>query len=370
MDKKQYYIAYQLQFFADGPGGEKTEDATTKKLDDARKKGQVAKSVELNNGVQLLILFLAIKLLIGFLGERFVGGFSEYFDYINRYSGEVMNTGIGQSIVNDAIQYTIITMLPILIITLVTSFVIMVAQVKWKLSGEPLKPKFDKISPISGFKRMFSKDKIMELVKSIVKIIVIIVVAYNELKSSWGVVRNLYSVSLESAILLIGDTVINLGIKISVLFLIIGLADLFYQKRKFKNYMKMTKQEIKDEFKQTEGDPQIKSKIRAKMREASQRRMMQQLPEADVVITNPTHLAVAIKYEKGSSSAPVVIAKGADYIAQKIKDAAREHQIEIVENKPLARMLYYNVELGDEIPSELYQMVAEVLAYVYTQKKN
>ena len=133
--------------------------------------------------------------------------------------------------------------------------------------------------------------------------------------------------------------------------------------------MKMTKQEVKDEFKSTEGDPHIKGKIRSKMREASQRRMMQSVPEADVVITNPTHLAVALKYDRDSSSAPIVVAKGADYVAQKIKEIAREHKVEIVENKPVARMLYYNVDVDQEIPPELYQTVAEILAYVYGLKQ-
>ncbi|MEE0117540.1 MAG: EscU/YscU/HrcU family type III secretion system export apparatus switch protein, partial [Lachnospiraceae bacterium] len=151
-------------------------------------------------------------------------------------------------------------------------------------------------------------------------------------------------------------------------YLIVGLADWIYQKVKFKNDMKMTKQEVKDEYKNTEGDPQIKGRQRQRMREASQRRMMQDVPKADVVITNPTHLAVALKYDAEQAKAPVVLAKGEDYLAQKIKEKARECHIEIVENKPLARMLYANVDIGAEIPPELYQAVAEVLAMVYNLK--
>jgi flagellar biosynthetic protein FlhB len=152
--------------------------------------------------------------------------------------------------------------------------------------------------------------------------------------------------------------------------MIVAAIDYFYQKHKFKDDMKMTKQEIKDEYKNSEGNPQIKGKIRSKMQEASRRRMMQSLPNADVVITNPTHFAVAIKYDAEISSAPIVIAKGQDYLAQRIKDSAKENHINIVENKPLARMLYYNVDVGKEVPAELYQAVAEVLAYVYGLKKN
>ena len=161
---------------------------------------------------------------------------------------------------------------------------------------------------------------------------------------------------------------INTGIKISIVYLVIGLADFIYQKHKFNEDMKMTKQEVKDEYKNTEGDPQIKGRQRRKMQEVSQKRMMQDVPKADVVITNPTHFAVALKYEAEVSSAPVVLAKGEDYLAQKIKEVARENKIEIVENKPLARMLYHNVDVGAEIPPELYQAVAEVLAAVYKAK--
>ena len=173
---------------------------------------------------------------------------------------------------------------------------------------------------------------------------------------------------LIQAINLAAETVVDLGIRISAVYMIIALADFVYQKVKFNNDMKMTKQEIKEEYKQQEGDPQIKGQIRQKMRDASRRRMMQELPQADVVITNPTHYAVAIKYDPEVADAPVVIAKGEDYMAARIKEVARENKIEIVENKPLARMLYANVDIGQTIPPELYQAVADVLAFVYHLK--
>lgn len=178
----------------------------------------------------------------------------------------------------------------------------------------------------------------------------------------------MYDLGLNQAVALVGTLIINTGIKISIVYLVIGLADFIYQKHKFNEDMKMTKQEVKDEYKNTEGDPQIKGRQRRKMQEVSQKRMMQDVPKADVVITNPTHFAVALKYEAKVSSAPVVLAKGEDYLAQKIKEVARENKIEIVENKPLARMLYHNVDVGAEIPPELYQAVAEVLAAVYKAK--
>lgn len=212
---------------------------------------------------------------------------------------------------------------------------------------------------------MFSKDKIVELIKSIAKIVLIMFMVYTTVKDDWVYLVKFYGMPLNQAIEAIGNIVINMGLKISLVFMIVAFVDLIYQRRKFNNDIKMTKQEVKDEYKNAEGDPQIKGKIRSKMREASQRRMMQDVPKADVVITNPTHFAVAIKYDASTGSAPIVLAKGADYVAQKIKEIARENQVEIVENKPLARMLYANVDVGQEVPPELYQAVAEVLAMVY-----
>lgn len=238
-------------------------------------------------------------------------------------------------------------------------------QFKFQISTKPLKPKFSKLNPISGMKRLFSKDKIVELIKSIAKIVLIMFIVYSTVKDDWVYLVKFYGMPLNQAIEAIGNIVINMGLKISLVFMIVAFVDLIYQRRKFNNDIKMTKQEVKDEYKNAEGDPQIKGKIRSKMREASQRRMMQDVPKADVVITNPTHFAVAIKYDASTGSAPIVLAKGADYVAQKIKEIARENKVEIVENKPLARMLYANVDIGQEVPPELYQAVAEVLAMVY-----
>ena len=212
---------------------------------------------------------------------------------------------------------------------------------------------------------MFSKDKIFELIKAVVKVGILFYVVYQALKDEWGMIVNIYQLDIWSAISLIVSTVLNIAFQITAVFFVIAFVDWMYQKRKFNNDMKMTKQEVKDEYKNTEGNPQIKGQIRRKMQEASRRRMMQELPEADVVITNPTHLAVALKYDKEVAEAPIVVAKGADYLAGRIREVATENKIEIVEIQPLARMLYHNVELGEQIPPELYQMVAEILAYVY-----
>ena len=366
--KSKYYLSYQLQIFADGPGGEKTEEATTKKLDEARKDGSVARSNELNIGIALVTIFLCLKIFISYIGNDLLEGFFKYYSKISSFVNEPMLIGRAHTLITDVIKSFILIVIPIFIITNIVTFVTVLVQVKWKVSSKPLMPKFDKLNPIKGFKKIFNKDKIFELVKSIVKIFVVFYMVYNELQGDINFLGELYAISLKEAISLIGSLVLNLGLKISFLYVVIGLVDYIYQIRKFKKEMRMTKQELKDEYKQTEGDPKIKGRIRQKMQEISNKRMMKQLPEADVVITNPTHLAVAIKYDKSADGAPVVIAKGADHLAAKIREVARENKIEIVENKPLARMLYFNVEIGQEVPRELYQMVAEVLAYVYRLK--
>lgn len=365
-----FRISYNLQFFAKGDsGGEKTEEPTAKKLEDARKEGQVARSTELITASGLVTLFTILKLFSGFMAEQFVTKFQSAFSNLDKIVKEEFTVNVSHALMQDVIISIIWICLPLFLAAMVISFTVVLFQVKWKVSTKPLKPKFSKINPISGFSKLFNKDKIIELIVSCIKIILIINIVYKELEEKWGLLETLYDISLIQAIMLIGDIIINLGMRISMIFLAIGFADLLYQKFKYKKDMRMTKQEVKEEYKNTEGDPQIKSKIKARMREASQRRMMQALPQADVVITNPTHLAAAIKYDKDTADAPILIAKGADYLAQKIKEIAKENHIEIVENKPLARMLYYNVEIGAEIPPELYQMTAEVLAYVYGLKK-
>ncbi|NLP34597.1 MAG: flagellar biosynthesis protein FlhB [Clostridiales bacterium] len=365
-----YRISYNLQFFAkEGSGGDKTEEPTAKKLQDAREEGQVARSTELITASGLVTLFLILKIFIGFIANQFIENFHSTFSSIDKIVSEEFNVNVSHALFRNGILSIILICLPVFLTTMVVSFVVVLYQVKWKVSGKLIQPKFSKINPISGFRKLFDKEKIVQLIVSSVKILLIFNIVYGALEDKWGLLVTLYDINLMQAIMLIGDIIIDLGLQISMIFLIIGVADLIYQKFKFKKDMRMTKQEVKDEYKNTEGDPQVKSKIKARMREASRRRMMQELPQADVVITNPTHLAAAIKYDKDTADAPILIAKGADYLAHKIKEVAKENNIEIVENKPLARMLYYNVELGAQIPPELYQMTAEVLAYVYGLKK-
>ena len=364
-------LKLNLQLFAkDGPGGEKTEPASQKKLSDARKKGQVAKSKEIVNAVYLVAVFVFLKIYLGTLGEGFIESFTKFYSMISKYgkNAEDMRLGVGLAILGEMLIDVALLIAPFLLIGFLLYFIGDLVQVKWKISYEVLKPKFDKFNPVNGFKRMFSTQSLINLLKSIAIVGICIYIVYSELIDNVNALYNLYDVTLQQGIEFAGDMVLSIAIKISVFYLAIGVIDYIFQIRKFKNDMMMTKQEVKDEYKQSEGDPTVKSQIRRKMREVSQRRMMQKLPEADVVITNPTHFAVAIKYDLSVASAPVVVAKGEDYLALKIKEVAKEHNIEIVENKPLARALYHSVDIDEEIPQELYQAVAEVLAYVYNSK--
>lgn len=362
-------LELDLQYFAkEGPGGEKTEEPTSKKKEDTRKEGKVAKSKEMSSGVQLIALFIILKFWVGQMGVNFMELFGEIYEkipvYTTYWGGRVVSSDY-KILFNGVFVELLIQLLPFFLVGVAISVLVNMLQFKFKISTKPLQPKFSKLNPISGMKKLFSKEKIMELLKSVAKIILIMWVVYNTIKDDWVYLVKFYQMPLSQALELIGSIVINMGLRISLVFMVIAFVDLIYERWKFKEDIKMTKQEVKDEYKNAEGDPQIKGKIRQKMREASQRRMMQDVPKADVVITNPTHFAVAIRYDANEGSAPKVLAKGADFLAQKIKEIARENNVEIVENKPLARMLYANVDVGQEVPPELYQSVAEVLALVY-----
>ncbi len=366
-------IKLNLQLFAkEGPGGEKTEPATEKKLTDARKEGQVAKSRELGQAFSLLALFLILKIWAGTVGHYFLNGFR-----INYTRMKEMTTLVGGEIsvkdfcrlLNDNIVRMAIIVAPVFIAGVIIAIVVDIMQVKWAPTTKPLQPKFSKINPISGVKRIFSKEKLVELLKSLVKLVLLGYLAYTAIRDEMGVLFALFDMSLPTAIGVIGDIAINLGLKVSAFYIVIGFADFGYQKWKFAEDMKMTKQEVKDEWKNAEGDPAIKGKQKQRMMEASRRRMMQAVPSADVVITNPTHFAVAIKYDVTVFDAPYIVAKGEDFLAARIKERAAEAGVDIVENKPLARMLYYNVDLGSPIPPELYQAVAEILAAIYNARQ-
>lgn len=365
-------LEYDLQFFAkDGPGGEKTEQPTTKKLKDARDEGNVAKSQELVSAVSLVVSFAMLRFTIGWIGEGMLDVYTNIYGMITTLSvgsGQEITRNTVMSILFDVAIDMLLIVLPLFAVLFVINFLGDLFQVKWKITSKPMKPKLNKLSPLKGVKRIFSTQSLVKLLKSIALMLIIVLLVYQTIMSKIYLLYQFYDMPLMQGIQIIGELVLDTALKISCVYLIVGIGDYVYQKLKFKNEMMMTKQEVKDEYKNAEGDPQIKGQIKRRMLQASQRRMMNDLPKADVVITNPTHFAVALQYDLKIASAPVVIAKGEDFLAQKIKDKARELDIEIVENKPLARALYANVDIGQEIPEELYQAVADVLAYVYNIK--
>ncbi len=362
-------LSYNLQYFAkDGPGGEKTEPATAKKLADARNEGKVAKSKEISLGLSLLTLFLVLKFSVAWMGEKFLECFSTVYarfpEMILMADGAVSVTSLHIIIKNMMLRMLLI-LSPFMMIGFLVAFLGDLVQVKWHPTFKPFKIKFSKMNPLKGIKKIISPNSLLELGKAVIKILLISYMVYTTLQGQADLIFLMYDMPMMQAISITGNIVINMGLKVAMFYLVIAALDFIYQKWKFAEDMKMTKQEVKDEMKNSEGDPKIKGKIRQKMLQVSRRRMMQSVPEADVVITNPTHYAVAVKYDADEYAAPVVTAKGEDFLAQKIKELAREHHVEIVEDKPLARMLYANVEIGELIPPELYQAVAEVLAMVY-----
>ncbi len=365
---KRDYGDLQLnyQLFAAG-GDDKTEKATPKKKSDARKKGQVFQSREMSAALILIIMIVTLKA----LGSNLYGQITLYMK--NAFSEYVKVTGqfdlnMVMKLFIEALIVLAKTVLPLLIVAALAAVIVGYAQVGYLFTFETLKVKGDRINPLSGFKRIFSVRSLVELLKSIIKIVIVVWVAYSYLKSKTNEVIALMDADLFGILSFIGDATFNVGIKISIAMVILGFADFLYQKFDYEKNLRMTKQEVKDEYKQTEGNPEIKGKIKQKQRQMSMKRMMQDVPKADVVITNPTHFAVAIKYDLEKASAPFVIAKGQDYIALRIKQIATENKVQLVENKPLARTLYSTVDIGEAIPPELYQAVAEILAFVYKLK--
>ena len=358
-------LRIDLQLFAEGPGGEKTEKATSKKREDARKKGNVMKSVEVVTALILLVAFFTIRVTGGMIYDQI----SRFFDrVITKHSVAADNftiNGLYRLFIDGLITF-IICAGPILAVVFITAFVANAAQVGFTFSTEPIMFKPNKLNPINGFKRMFSAKSLVNLIKSLAKVAVIGTLAYSYIRSRLESIMMLMRVTDIFAIVTIGlNIVFGLAFQVCVAMLILALFDYAYQWWQYEKDLKMTKQEVKEEYKQMEGDPKIKSKIKEKQRQISMQRMMSNVPKADVVITNPTHLAVAVKYDLEVADAPVVLAKGSDYVAFRIRQIAEESGVDIVENKPLAKSLYESTEVGDRIPVELYQAVAEVLAFVY-----
>ncbi len=362
--ENKFYIKINLGFFE---SGEKSEQPTDKRRKKARDEGQVAQSKEIQTAVVLLSSFYALKIFSGFIYKRCADVFKFNLNLISDIN-DIFNKEYIIKYVSDAFLKVVVICIPVFAMSLAFGLLANIIQVGWNPTAKPLIPKFDKFNPINGFKKMFSMRSIVEFFKSFMILFVISIGIYNCLKNELNQIQTIMIMDLASAMIYIGNLCIKLGTTVGYYFIVIAILDYAYERYSHYKKIKMTKQEVKDEYKQSEGDPQIKGKIKSKMREISMRRMMQEVPNADVVITNPTHYAVAIKYDKEKNPAPVVVAKGADHLARRIKELAAQNNIELVENKPLARTLYKTVDIGKAIPPELYSAVAEVLAFVYKLK--
>ncbi len=344
---------------------EKTEEPTAQRREDFRKQGQVAQTKEL---ATVLMLFGA-TLLIWALGKFFFTQIAEIFtrsfqDYIVTaargadYKPALMFMG----------QKMAMILLPVFALVFVIGIASSIFQIGFLTTSEPLEPNLNKINPVNGFKRIFSLQSLVEGLKAIFKMTVIGAIVYGILKSEMVRTPFLIHFSISDLIQYFGDISFRIIFGVATGMAFLALLDYGFQRWDLEKKMRMTKQEIKEEVKTREGDPQIKARIRRIQRELSNKRMMQQVPKADVIITNPTHIAVALKYD-ANLPAPQLIAKGADRVAEKIRELAKEHNIPIVENKPLARTIFKTMKLGQVIPRELFNAVAEVLAYVYKLKK-
>lgn len=345
--------------------GDKTEEPTPKKKRDARKQGNVAKSSEVNTAMT----FLAI-LLIAYIMPDFVNVELKNF-LVNSFRIDFSTTMDENIIKMLMIRFTLSFMkiiLPICLTIMIFGILGNLIQTGLMFSGESLKPKFSKLNPISGFKNMFSLKALGNLIKSIAVIVVLLIIGYSFMNKNFeGLIKSgdIYTPYLFDTII---ELIKKLLSSISLAIVIISIIDYGYQRYTHNKELKMTKQEVKEEYKQMEGDPHIKGKIKQKQRQMATQRMMQSVPSATVIVTNPTHISIAIRYEKGKDTTPVVVAKGADVIAFKIRELAKSHDIPIIENKPLARLIYKEVEIDQEIPEEMYKAVAEVLVAVYKIK--
>ncbi|SFJ36703.1 fused FliR family export protein/FlhB family type III secretion system protein [Terrisporobacter hibernicus] len=347
-------------------GGDKTEEPTAKKKRDARKKGNIAKSKEVTTAItlvaMLIIIFTMSDYIILEIKNSMINLLSSNFS-LNFDSGVMLNS-LGSKILLSFMKI----FLPIGFIIMIFGVIGNLIQSGMLFTGEGLKPQFSKLNPINGFKNMFSLKALGTLVKSVAIIGVLLYIGYSFMNKNFEGIMKSADIYLPYLLNTIIELIKSLLGRICLAVVLIAVVDYGYQRFTHNKELKMTKQEVKEEYKQMEGDPQVKGKIKQKQREISNRRMIQAVPSATVIVTNPTHISIAIKYEKGIDSTPRVVAKGADVVAFKIREVAKEHDIPIIENKPLARLIYKEVDIDKEIPEEMYQAVAEVLVAVYKIK--
>jgi len=357
-------LKINLQLFA---ADEKTEKPSAKKRRDAREEGQILQSKEFNTVASLFACFFGLKIFGGFMNTELSKLMVDIFREISNVEIFLNPNNLMINFLKILTIFSIITA-PILLVAFMAALLMNYMQVGFLFTTKTLKIKLNRLNPIEGFKKMFSKRALVELVKSVLKIILVGYVSINYANSQVVRMINYSNMNILDAFVNFSNLIYNFILRILGVLLLLSFMDYFFKWREHEKNLKMSKQELKEEYKQSEGDPFIKGKIKEKQRKVAMSRMMQDIPKADVIITNPTHYAIAIKYDKNSFEAPYVIGKGVDIIAGNIKKIAKENDIPIVENKLLARTIYHTTEIGDVITEDLYEAVAEILAYVYSLK--
>lgn len=347
--------------------GEKTEQPTGKKLSDARKEGNVPQSKEVTIAVTMVISFYAFKLLYSLTESQLMAVLKEQIGNVSSMQ-RLDVSDLQNMFIRYSLRY-VIAAFPILLIVGLAGVIVTLAQTKLLVTFKNLKPKFDRMNPIQGIKKLFSLKGFVEVLKSLLKIFLLIYIIYICIRSELNILPKLIDSTIEDVALFTGNVISDIINKVLIAFVAIAVGDYMYQRYQYTKNLRMTKQEVKEEYKNIEGDPQIKGRIKQKQREIANRRMMQDVPTADVVIKNPTHFAVALKYNREGLGAPMVVAKGQDHLALKIIEIAENNNVDVVENVPLARALFAAVEVGMEIPQEFYNPVAEILAHIYNRDK-
>jgi len=346
--------------------GDKTEKATPRKREDERKEGNVFQSKEILICVTMIVSFFSFKLLYNLIQDTLQNSMKDFLELIA--TQEVINSDDAKGFLIRGIKCVAIAGLPMLLIVSLVAIITTIAQTRGLVNFKQLRPKFSKLNPLRGLKNLFSLKSLLEIVKATFKIIILFYVIYTFVQDNLSLFANMMNVSVQEAVPMVGEFCFSLIKKVIIAFIAVAAIDFMYQRWDYEKKLMMTKQEVKDEYKNTEGNPQIKGKIKQVQQEMSRKRMMQAVPTADVIIRNPTHVAVALKYDRDKNRAPVVVAKGVDDVALKIVKIAEENNIMTIENVPLARALYAQVELDQEIIPEFYQAVAEIIAALYKQR--
>jgi len=349
----------------DQDDSQKTEDPSQKRLEEAHQKGQVITSREVNSFLMLLVMALILVWMVPYIFKNTILYFSQFITNVDQFQiSKSTSLEISANALKEALSLMAVPGIITIIVILLSGFI----QHGFSFSFESIMPDLSKISIIKGFGRLFSAKNFVEFLKGIVKICIIGIVSFIAVYPELNKLSIITSYSLSGIFTFLGTLVVRIMVGICAIMMFIAVVDYLFQRQQFLKSLRMSKRDLKDEFKQTQGSPEIKQRLREIRNERSRKRMMKSVPKADAVITNPTHYAVALKYDPGKTTAPIVVAKGIDFLALRIREVAVEHKVPIIENPPLARALYNSVEIDQEVPIEHYKAVAEVIRYVYKIK--